>query len=108
MDKELIKMYAVIKTGGKQYTVKEGEELLVELLGEEKNVVFNEVLLIADGVDIKLGNPAVPGASVEAEVLGEERGKKILVFKRKRRKDYRKRIGHRQSYSRVKITKITS
>jgi large subunit ribosomal protein L21 len=101
-------MYAVIKTGGKQYTVKEGEELLVELLGEEKNVVFNEVLLISDGVDIKLGNPSVPGASVEAEVLGEERGKKILVFKRKRRKDYRKRIGHRQSYSRVKITKITS
>jgi large subunit ribosomal protein L21 len=100
-------MYAVIKTGGKEYTVKEGDELLVELLGSEGNVSFKEVLLISDGESVKLGAPFVEGALVEAEVLGVERGKKILVFKRKRRKDYRKRIGHKQSYNRIKITKIT-
>jgi large subunit ribosomal protein L21 len=100
-------MYAVIKTGGKEYTVKEGDELLVELLGSDGSVSFKEVLLISDGESVKLGAPFVEGALVEAEVLGVERGKKILVFKRKRRKDYRKRIGHKQSYNRIKITKIT-
>ncbi|MDR2400576.1 MAG: 50S ribosomal protein L21 [Deferribacteraceae bacterium] len=100
-------MYAVIKTGGKEYTVKVGDELLVELLNVEGNVIFNEVLLISDGESVKLGAPYIEGAAVEADILGEERGKKILVFKRKRRKDYRKRIGHKQHYNRIKITKIT-
>ncbi|MDR2105486.1 MAG: 50S ribosomal protein L21 [Deferribacteraceae bacterium] len=99
-------MYAVVKTGGKEYTVKQGDEFLVELLGEQEKVVFNEVLLISDGNNVRLGSPYIEGAVVEAELLGTVRGKKILVFKRKRRKDYRKRIGHKQSYSKVKITKI--
>lgn len=101
-------MLAVIKTGGKQYTVQEGTVIDVELLGadEGSQYTFSDVLLIADGVNVKLGKPVVEGATVEAEVLGGVRADKILVFKRKPRKDYRKRIGHRQSYTRVKITKI--
>ncbi len=101
-------MLAVIKTGGKQYTVQEGTVINVELLGAEDGAqyTFSDVLLVADGANVKLGKPVVEGASVVAEVLGGVRGDKILVFKKKRRKDYRKRIGHRQSYTQVKITKI--
>ena len=102
-------MLAVIKTGGKQYTVKEGDILAVELLGvqEGDSFKFEEVLLISDGSATTIGSPFVKGAAVEAEVIGNIKDKKVLVFKRKRRKDYRKRIGHRQNYTRVKITKIT-
>ncbi|MDR2884156.1 MAG: 50S ribosomal protein L21 [Deferribacteraceae bacterium] len=101
-------MLAVIKTGGKQYTVAEGDVLNVELLGVEDGSTykFEEVLMISNDGDVKLGTPNITGATVEAEVIGGDRGEKILVFKRKPRKDYRKRIGHRQSYTRVKITKI--
>lgn len=102
-------MLAVIKTGGKQYTVETGTVLDVELLNLEegaKNYTFNEVLLVADGDNVTVGKPVVNGAKVEAEVLGGSRGEKILVFKKKSRKDYRKRIGHRQHYTRVKVTNI--
>jgi large subunit ribosomal protein L21 len=101
-------MLAVIKTGGKQYTVKEGNILDVELIDAQEGDTykFTEVLLISDGSSTKIGTPTLSGVTVEAEVVSGIRGPKILVFKRKRRKDYRKRIGHRQSYTRVKITKI--
>lgn len=101
-------MLAVIKTGGKQYKVEEGTVLNIELIDAEEGskYTFDEVLFVSDGGNVKVGTPTVSGAAVEAEVLGLTRGEKILVFKRKRRKDYRKRIGHRQSYTRVKITKI--
>ena len=101
-------MLAVIKTGGKQYKVEEGTILDVELLGAEEGsqFTFDEVLLVSGDGSVKVGTPTVAGATVEAEVIGGVRGDKILVFKKKRRKDYRKRIGHRQSYTRVKITKI--
>jgi large subunit ribosomal protein L21 len=100
-------MLAVIKTGGKQYTVKEGTVLEVELLGvEEGTYKFDEVLMISNNGNVKLGKPTISGATVEAEVVAHTRGDKILVFKKKRRKDYRKRIGHRQNYTKVKITKI--
>jgi large subunit ribosomal protein L21 len=101
-------MLAVIKTGGKQYTVQEGTVLNVELLGVEDGSTykFGEVLMISDKGNVKLGKPTISGATVEAEVLGGTRGDKILVFKKKRRKDYRKRMGHRQNYTTVKSTKI--
>jgi large subunit ribosomal protein L21 len=101
-------MLAVIKTGGKQYKVEEGNIIDVELVGAEgaKSFTFDEVLLVSDNGSVKVGTPTVAGAKVEAEIVGEVRGEKVLVFKRKPRKDYRKRIGHRQSYTRVKITKI--
>ncbi|MDR0453515.1 MAG: 50S ribosomal protein L21 [Deferribacteraceae bacterium] len=101
-------MLAVIKTGGKQYTVEEGSVIEVELLNAENGAVhtFSEVLLIAEGGNVKVGNPTVEGATVEAEVIGNIRADRVLVFKRKPRKDYRKRIGHRQRYTKVKITKI--
>ena len=101
-------MYAIIATGGKQYKVEEGTVLDVELLDAEdgSTYTFDDVLLVSADGDVKVGTPTVSGAKVEAEVIGGTRGPKILVFKKKRRKDYRKRIGHRQSYTRVKITKI--
>ncbi|MDR2869961.1 MAG: 50S ribosomal protein L21 [Deferribacteraceae bacterium] len=101
-------MLAVIKTGGKQYKVEEGSIVDVELLDAEDGAkyTFKDVLLVSADGSVKVGTPNVAGATVEAEVIGGTRGDKVLVFKRKPRKDYRKRIGHRQSYTRVKITKI--
>jgi len=99
---------AVIKTGGKQYKVREGEELLVEKLKDEKAVTFSEVLLVADGKDVKIGTPFIDKAKVEAKVLSEEKGKKVIVFKMKAKKRYRKKTGHRQKYTKVKIEKISA
>ncbi|MBI4951964.1 MAG: 50S ribosomal protein L21 [Myxococcales bacterium] len=100
-------MYAVIKTGGKQYKVKAGDTLRVERLGAEKgaSVSFDEVLLVG-GETPRIGTPLVAGASVSAEVLGEERGDKVIVFKARRRKNSRRKAGHRQTYTAVKITGI--
>lgn len=97
-------MKAIFVTGGKQYIVSEGEEIYVEKLDTEagKNVVFDEVLY----VDGKVGNPTVKGAKVEAEVLKHGKQKKIIVFKYKAKKKYRKKQGHRQPYTKLKITKI--
>ena len=100
-------MYAVIKTGGKQYRVAEGQKLRVEKLpgaiGEK--VTFAEVLLVG-GDTPKIGQPLVSGATVAAEITAHDRGKKLIVFKFRRRKNYRRKAGHRQPYTELKITGI--
>ena len=101
-------MYAVIKTGGKQYRVAPDDVLSVEkITGETGDIVqFNEVLLVASDKDVSLGAPLVSGASVAAEVVEQGRARKIIVFKKKRRKGYRRTQGHRQHLTKVKITEI--
>jgi large subunit ribosomal protein L21 len=101
-------MYAVIATGGKQYRVQEGETLRIEKLptGKGGTVTFDEVLLVADGEAVKVGTPNVAGAKVTAEVLEEGRGKKLLIYKYRRRKGYRRKTGHRQPFTAIKITGI--
>jgi large subunit ribosomal protein L21 len=102
-------MYAVIKTGGKQYRVVEGQKLRVEKLSGSAGdkVTFNEVLLVG-GNTPKIGRPFVSGAAVAAEITGQDRGEKIIVFKFRRRKNYRRKNGHRQWFTEVKITGITA
>jgi large subunit ribosomal protein L21 len=101
-------MYAVIKTGGKQYRVTEGQRLRVEKLpgNPGEKVTFNEVLLLG-GDKLQIGQPILAGARVEAEILGQDRGPKIVIFKFRRRKNYRRKQGHRQPYTQLKITGIT-
>ncbi len=101
-------MYAIIKTGGKQYRVSEGDELFVEKLEVEDGteLVFNEVLAVGEGESMVWGRPLVEGASVGAELIKHGKGKKIEVFKYKAKKGYRRRYGHRQPYTKVKITAI--
>jgi len=103
-------MYAIIKTGGKQYMVNEGDELVVEKLDVESGakVVFEEVLAVGDNGELKVGSPMVAGAKVEATVVANGRAKKVIVFKYKPKKDYRKKQGHRQPFTRVKIEKINA
>ncbi|MDI9817831.1 MULTISPECIES: 50S ribosomal protein L21 [unclassified Legionella] len=102
-------MYAVIKTGGKQYRVKEGDVLKLELLSDEvgNEVSFSEVLMIADGDKFTCGAPLVKNAVVKAEVLAHARHKKIKIIKFRRRKHHMKQMGHRQYYTQVKITAIS-
>jgi large subunit ribosomal protein L21 len=101
-------MYAIIKTGGKQYRVTEGETLRVEKLNTEgSSVKFDQVLLVG-GDQVKIGAPMVEGASVDAEILRQGRAKKIIVFKKKRRKGYHKKQGHRQAFTEVRITGINA
>lgn len=97
-------MFAVIKTGGKQYRVEAGDVIVVEKLPVDENgaVTFDEVLMIGD----KVGAPLVEGASVTGEVMKQTRDKKIIVFKKKRRQNYRRKQGHRQYISVVRITDI--
>ncbi|TFH87065.1 50S ribosomal protein L21 [Billgrantia azerbaijanica] len=103
-------MYAVIKSGGKQYRVQEGQTLKLEKLeiptGE--SVEFDEVLLVADGDDVKVGAPLVEGAKVAAEVVSHGRGEKVRIIKFRRRKHHMKRQGHRQWFTEVKITGISA
>ncbi len=104
-------MHAVIKTGGKQYVVKPGDVIDIEKIsgepGEEVN--FKEVLLVsADGEDVKVGSPLVESAKVEGRIVQQKKGEKIVVFKFKRRKGYRKKAGHRQSLTSVEITNINA
>lgn len=101
-------MYAVIKTGGKQYRVTEGQKLRVEKLPGEPGdkITFNDVLMLG-GDEAKIGQPTVAGARVEAEIVEHARGKKIVIFKFRRRKNYRRKQGHRQPYTELKITGIT-
>ena len=101
-------MKAVIVTGGKQYTVSEGDILFIEKLNaeEESTVKFDEVLAILDGENSKIGAPVVEGAAVEAKVVKNGKGKKIDVIKYKAKKGEKKHIGHRQPYTKVEITKI--
>ncbi len=101
-------MHAVIKTGGKQYRVAEGETLKVEkLTGDAGSTVeLGEVLSVGEGEAIKIGMPVVDGASVTAEIVEHGRAKKIIVFKKKRRKGYKKKQGHRQDFTSIKIKEI--
>ncbi|RLB61526.1 MAG: 50S ribosomal protein L21 [Deltaproteobacteria bacterium] len=102
-------MYAVIKTGGKQYRVAKGETLQVEKIAGAPgdSVTFDEVLLVG-GDSPKVGQPVVKGASVKAQIIAQERGKKVIVFRMRRRKNYRRKTGHRQFYTQVEITGITA
>ncbi len=101
-------MYAVIKTGGKQYRVEEGQVIRVETLRAEEGdtVDFSEVLMVANGDEIKIGTPVVEGAKVSAKVLEHGRHKKVEIIKFKRRKHHMKRQGHRQNYTAVRIESI--
>ena len=101
-------MYAVIKTGGKQYRVSEGETLKIEKLEVElgTKITFNEVLMIADGENVQVGSPLVEKASVEAKVISQGKGKKVNILKFKRRKHSMKQQGHRQLFTEIKIGKI--
>lgn len=103
-------MYAVIKTGGKQYKVSEGETLKVEKLNAEagSSINLNEVLMIADGDDVKIGTPFLDGGKVSATIESHGRHKKIRIIKFKRRKHYRRQMGHRQDYTEIKIGKISA
>ena len=102
-------MYAVIKTGGKQYKVAPGEKLKVEQLPAEvgAEVVLDQVLMIGEGESIRLGHPMVSGATVTATVVSQGRGDKVIIFKMRRRKHYQKHQGHRQNYTELKIESIT-
>lgn len=102
--------YAVIETGGKQYLVKEGSVLDVEKVVAEQNVTIelDKVLAVSDGKVLKVGQPTVSGAKVAAKVVKAFRGKKLVVFKKKRRKGYHKKAGHRQPLTRLQITAITA
>jgi large subunit ribosomal protein L21 len=101
--------YAIIKTGGRQFRVAEGDTIDVDLLDVEpgKTATFGEVLMFADGEDITHGSPLVPGAKVSAEVLEQRKDKKVIAFKYKRRKGYHRTVGHRRRLTRVKIKSIS-
>ena len=101
-------MYAVIKTGGKQYRVAQGDRLRVEKLAGNvgDTVTLGEVLLVGQGDGVKVGAPLVSGAKVEAKIVAQDRGKKIIIFMFRRRKNYRRKTGHRQPFTALEITGI--
>jgi large subunit ribosomal protein L21 len=102
-------MYAVIKTGGKQHRVSEGDKIAVEKIdgGKGDIVFFDEVLMVARGEDIKVGTPYLTGARVSGEIIEQIKANKINVFKMKRRKGFKKKTGHRQKLTRMKIKEIS-
>lgn len=102
-------MHAVIKTGGKQYRVQAGDEFNIEKLpGADKGsvVVFDQVLAVGDGDSLKIGQPLLSGATVKANVVTNGRDRKVIIFKKNRRKNYQVKRGHRQHFTRVRITEI--
>lgn len=101
-------MYAILETGGKQYRVAEGDTIKVELLPQEigDKISLDRVLMINKDAAVTLGKPTVAGAKVEATVLSQGRGKKLLIFKMRRRKHYKKSMGHRQYYTELRIDNI--
>lgn len=99
-------MYAIFETGGKQYRASEGEIVKIEKIDDEKSVTFDNVVMIADGDNFSYGTPYLDSAKVSADVLETAKAKKVLVFKQKTRKGYRRLRGHRQQYTSVKISKI--
>ncbi|WP_139414153.1 50S ribosomal protein L21 [Chlamydia abortus] len=104
-----MKSYAVIQTGGKQYQVSEGDIIDVELLddvSEGQEIVFDQVLFTFDGSKVSLGTPTVKNAVVKGELLSRVRGEKVIAYKYKRRKNYHRKIGHRQNYLRVKVSNL--
>jgi large subunit ribosomal protein L21 len=101
-------MYAVIKTGGKQYKVAPGDMLKIEKLAAKQGdmIELNEVCMVVDGEKVNVGKPMVANARVTAEVLGDVRGEKLLIFKHRRRKGFRKTTGHRQDFTTIKVKEI--
>ncbi len=101
-------MFAIVETGGKQYQVEEGRYVDIELLeGEaDSKVVFDKIVMLVNGKKSKVGQPYVSGASVEGKILKHDKAKKIIVFKQRPKKGYRKKQGHRQQFTRVMISKI--
>ncbi|MAE61926.1 MAG: 50S ribosomal protein L21 [Planctomycetaceae bacterium] len=102
-------MYAIIEDSGSQFKVSEGDVIDIdrrELPEDSATIAFDRVLLVGDGDDVKVGAPTLDGASVTADVLGEKAGEKLMIIKHRRRKDYHRRVGHRQKYLSVKITAI--
>jgi large subunit ribosomal protein L21 len=101
-------VYAIIQTGGKQYRVSPGDVLRVERLPGERGdeVVLDQVLLVTDGQEFKVGQPLVENAAVKGQILRQGKGKKIIVFKKKRRKNYRRKQGHRQLFTALQIQEI--
>ncbi|TPV93691.1 MAG: 50S ribosomal protein L21 [Myxococcales bacterium FL481] len=101
---------AIIRTGGKQYRVAPGSILRVEKLPGEvaSTIAFDEVLLVGTGEDVKIGTPQVAGAKVSAEIVAHGRGPKLVVYKFRRRKQYRRKNGHRQPYTEIKVTEISA
>ena len=101
-------MYAIIRTGGKQYNVSVGDEIVVEKLNAEVgDVVSFDVLMLVDDNGVKIGTPVVKGASANAKVIEHGKGKKVVVFKYKPKKNYRKKQGHRQPYTKVEVTALS-
>ncbi|AUM01459.1 50S ribosomal protein L21 [Zoogloeaceae bacteirum Par-f-2] len=103
-------MYAVIKTGGKQYRVAAGEKIKVEQIPADvgSEITIDQVLMVGEGESVKIGTPVVPGASVKASVLAHGRHDKVKIFKMRRRKHYQKRQGHRQNYTEIRIEAISA
>jgi large subunit ribosomal protein L21 len=103
-------MYAVVKTGGKQYRVTAGEKLKIEQIPADigSEIVLDQVLMVADGDNVSLGNPLVAGAAVNARIIAHGRGEKIRIFKMRRRKLYRKTQGHRQNYTEIEVLGISA
>ena len=101
-------MYAIVHTGGKQYKIQEGETLRVEKIAGDvgSEISFDRVLMVSDGENVSVGQPALENAAVKGHIVEQGKAKKILVFKYKRRKRYRRKQGHRQQYTAVKIDKI--
>lgn len=101
-------MYAIIETGGKQYKVEEGNTILVEKIeGNDGDLVrFDRILLVSNDEELKVGKPLVEGAAVEGTIVEQGKSRKVVVFKYKAKKDYRKKQGHRQPYTKVKVEKI--
>jgi large subunit ribosomal protein L21 len=101
-------VYAIIQTGGKQYRVSPGDVLRVERLPGERGdeVILDQVLLVTDGDAVQIGQPLVPNATVRTKIVRQGKGKKVLVFKKKRRKNYRRKQGHRQLFTALQIDEI--
>ena len=100
--------YAIVETGGKQYKVSQGDTIFVEKIGSEKGASLNleKVLLVSDEGKVQIGKPYLPGFKVLCEVLGEMKGEKVISFKYRRRKGYRKKIGHRQQLTHLKVQEL--
>lgn len=103
-------MYAVIKTGGKQYRVEPGDVVTIERLDGDAgdSINFGEVLLVGDDAETRIGQPVVDGASVSGTIVEQGRARKVIVFKFRRRKNYKRKAGHRQQFTRVKIDQISA
>lgn len=101
-------MFAIVQSGGKQYRVAEGDVLRLELLRAEVGDVVDLPVMMLSGESVQVGQPLIDGASVKAEVLGHGRGEKLHIYKFKAKANYRRKTGHRQSYTEVKITQIAS